>query len=85
VALTRDLERALPIRSLSIKAKLRTPVGRSTFHQPCTLQAWPGCALGGVEAQLAAWIDVQPSPRRVTGAVYPPNLFRVAACLASGN
>ena len=63
-ALTRDLSELLPDIALSLKGKLRrTPVGRITFHAPCTLQHGQGLR-GGVEAQLAALgFDVQPSSR----------------------
>jgi len=62
-ALTRDLSEMLPDITLSLKDKLRIPVGRITFHAPCTLQHGQNLR-GGVEAQLAALgFDVQPAIR----------------------
>jgi glycolate oxidase iron-sulfur subunit len=62
-ALTRDLSELLPEIALSLKGRLRTPIGRIAFHAPCTLQHGQNLR-GGVEAQLAALgFDVQPAMR----------------------
>jgi glycolate oxidase iron-sulfur subunit len=63
-ALARDLSELLPGIAPALKDKLRTgPVGRITFHAPCTLQHGQGLR-GGVEAQLSALgFDVQPAAR----------------------
>ncbi len=62
-ALTQDLSELLPTIALSLKGKLRIPLGRITFHAPCTLQHGQNLR-GGVEAQLSALgFDVQPASR----------------------
>lgn len=62
-ALSRDLSELLPEIALSLKGRLRTPVGRIAWHSPCTLQHGQNLR-GGVESQLAALgFDVQPAAR----------------------